>query len=122
MAFTFDELSGKVIAAAIEVHKQLGPGFIETVYEQALRIELTKQDINFEFQKKIEVHYDGQLVGVHILDLLVDGQIVVELKAMTAFEDSHFAQLRSYLRASGVKIGLLLNFGTKTLAVKRIVD
>jgi GxxExxY protein len=122
LGLVLEKLSGEVIAAAIEVHKRLGPGFVETVYEQALRMELANRGASFEFQKKIEIIYDGKLVGVHVLDLVVEGQAVVELKAVKAFEHVHFAQLRSYLRATGLKVGLLLNFNSSTLAVKRVVN
>ncbi len=122
MGIVFDELSSSVISAAIQVHKKLGPGFLETVYEQALRLELTKRGISFVAQAPIQVLYGGQVVGNHVLDLLVDGKLVVELKAVSALEDIHFAQLRSYLRATDIKIGLLLNFNSPTLAVKRIMN
>lgn len=121
MGFLFDELSGKVIAAAIEVHKKLGPGFIESIYEEALKLELANREIPFESQKLIEILYEGKRVGEHRLDMLVDDVLVVELKAIEQFEDIHFAQVKSYLRASGTKIGLLLNFNATQLSIKRIV-
>lgn len=117
----FDELSGKVIGAAIEVHRSLGPGFLEGVYEQALRIELGKRKIPFESQKEILVKYEGQIVGRHVLDLLVNGVLVVELKSVVSFEQVHVAQVKSYLRAAGSSVGLLLNFGGTKLDVKRVV-
>lgn len=116
----FDELSGRVIGAAVEVHTQLGPGFVESVYEQALKVELAKRSIGFESQKQIQVKYDSVVVGNHTLDLLVEGQLVVELKAVQALEKVHFAQVRSYLRATGTAVGLLMNFNSPTLIVKRI--
>lgn len=121
MGLAFDEMSSKVIAAAIEVHKRLGPGFLESVYEEALKLELTKRSIGYEAQKQVRVLYDGQPVGSHVLDLFVAGCLVVELKAVKAFEDVHYAQLRAYLRATGAKVGLLLNFNDATLGIKRIV-
>jgi GxxExxY protein len=122
LGLKFDLLSSEVIAAAIEVHKKLGPGFVETVYEQALKMELAKREISFEYQKRIEVRYDGAVVGTHVLDLLVGNELVVELKAIRALEDVHFAQVRSYLRATDAKVGLLLNFGTPVLTIKRIAN
>jgi len=104
------------------VHKKLGPGFLETVYEQALKIELAKQGIGFESQKKINITYDGSIVGTHILDMIVEGKIILELKAVDGFDDIHFAQLRSYLRATGLRLGLLMNFNRPRLAIKRIVN
>ena len=121
MRYSFDELSGKVIEAAIEVHRRLGPGFLESVYEQALRLELAKRDIPFEAQKQIKILYGGKVVGTHLLDLLVAGELVVELKAVEGFEDIHYAQVKSYLRASGAKVGLLMNFNSTQLVVKRVV-
>ena len=121
MGFVFDELSNRVIAAAIEVHKRLGPGFLESVYEQALRLELAERGIPFEPQKEIRVLYGGKLVGTHVLHMLVAGVLVVELKALERFEDIHFAQVKSYLRASGAKVGLLMNFNSTQLSVKRVV-
>ena len=121
MGFAFDELSSKVIAAAIAVHKALGPGFLESVYENAFKIELAARGIPFESQKQVEVSYKGQALGNHVLDLLVEDALVVELKAISRLEDVHFAQLRSYLRATGAKVGLLMNFNSPKLEVKRMV-
>lgn len=121
MGFAFDDLSGKVISAAMEVHKQLGPGFLESVYEQAMRIELSKRHVPFEAQKQIKISYGGQIIGTHVLDILVDNQLVVELKATNGLEEVHYAQLRSYLRATDTKVGLLMNFNSPRLTVKRVV-
>ncbi len=121
MGREFDDLSGRVIAAAIDVHKRLGPGFVEQIYENALRIELVKHRIPFESQKRIEIKYDGVVVGRHTLDLLVAGELIVELKAVLAFEQIHLVQVKSYLRAIGPNTGLLLNFGTTTLDIRRVV-
>lgn len=122
MELIYQELSEKVVGAGITVHKKLGPGFLETVYEQALKIELAKQGIGFESQKKINITYDGSIVGTHILDMIVEGKIILELKAVDSFEDIHFAQVRSYLRATGLRLGLLMNFNRPRLAIKRIVN
>ena len=120
--FDFDDLSKQVIGAAIDVHRQLGPGFLESLYEQALSLEFGKRRIVFEAQREIVISYDGVPIGKHILDLVVESQLVVELKAVKALEDIHYAQLRSYLRATGMKVGLLLNFAEPTLRVKRLVN
>jgi len=117
----FDDLSGRVIAAAIDVHERLGPGFVEQVYENALRIELVKRKIPFESQKRIEIRYDGVVVGRHTLDLLVGGNLIVELKAVLALEEIHLVQVKSYLKAIGSNTGLLLNFGTTSLDIRRAV-
>jgi GxxExxY protein len=121
MAHAFEPLSGRILAAAIDVHRALGPGFLETVYENALVVAFHHRGIRFERQHEVHVSFEGQDVGVHRLDLLVDGQIVVELKAVKTLEDIHFAQLRSYLKATRLHIGLLLNFNAPALVVRRVV-
>jgi GxxExxY protein len=117
----FDELSGRIIRSAIEVHRRLGPGFLESIYGAAFVIQLHKDGLKVEVQKEIEVMYDGQVVGVHRLDLVVEDEVVVELKAVREFDNSHTAQLLSYLKATGLKVGLLLNFAKPTLRIKRVV-
>jgi GxxExxY protein len=119
--YQFEELSKKVIGAAIEVHRLLGPGFLESIYEEALKIELSKHKMHYEAQKEIRIQYSGVEIGCHRLDLIVENKIIVELKAVKEFADIHFAQLRSYLKATGLKVGLLLNFAKPTLEIKRIV-
>ncbi len=114
------ELSGRVIEAAIEVHKALGPGFIESVYESALCLELTRRGITFERQKTVPILYRGEPVGEHRLDLLVERALVVELKAVAALDDIFFAIGRSYMKAVGAEDGLLLNFATMPLTIRRI--
>jgi GxxExxY protein len=111
-----------VIGAAVEVHKELGPGFLESIYEQALKVELSESGLRFDSQNEIKVEYSGVEVGVHRLDLVVEEEIIVELKAVKELADIHFAQLRSYLKATGMKVGLLLNFSKPTLEVRRVVN
>jgi GxxExxY protein len=115
------EITEKIIGAAIEIHKTLGPGFIESIYENALIIELRKRKLKVQQQLEIPVKYDGIEVGKHRLDLLVEDIIVVELKAIKNLDDIHFAIVRSYLRATGQKHGLLLNFAKTTLEIKRVI-
>jgi GxxExxY protein len=114
------ELSGRVIEAAIAVHTALGPGFIESVYERALCVELTMREIQFEQQKTIRVLHRGVEVGEHRLDLLVEGSLLVELKAVKAIEDVFFAIGRSQMKAAGIRDGLILNFAAMPLTIKRI--
>jgi GxxExxY protein len=121
MGHEFEELSGLILEAAIDVHKQLGPGFLESIYENAIKVALRQRGLAFDFQKEVSVFYEGQEVGVHKLDLLVQEEIVLELKAIKTLEDVHFAQVRSYLKATGLHVGLLLNFNAPTLVIKRIV-
>jgi len=122
MGIEFEELSSKIIKAAIEVHRKLGPGFLESVYQQALPIQLKKDGMKVETQKEAKIYYNGQEVGIHRLDLVVNEKIIIELKAVKEFDGSHIAQVISYLKATGLKIGLLLNFAKATLEIKRIVN
>ena len=118
----FEELSNRIIGAAIEVHRELGPGFLENIYEEALKIELSEHKLHYDSQKDISIKYLGVEVGRHRLDLVVEKKIIVELKTVKELADIHFAQLRSYLKATGLKIGLLLNFAKPTLEIKRVVN
>jgi GxxExxY protein len=114
------ELTDRIIAAAIRVHKELGPGFLELMYEEARAIELNAAGISFERQKLLPIFYREFLIGEHRLDLLVEQSVVVELKAISALEDIHFAVVRSYLKAANLSDALLLNFVTARLTVKRV--
>ena len=123
MALEFEELTGKIIGAAIEVHRQLGPGFIESIYENALVYELRKRGLKFEQQLETPILYDGSIeVGKHRLDLFVENEIVIDLKAISELIDIHFAIVKSQLRAVKRKHGLLLNFAKVKLDVKRVID
>ena len=117
-----DELAKTVVDACIEVHKALGPGYLESVYEEALVKELTLREISFERQKAINVNYKGEPVGQARLDLLVDKLLVVELKAVESLAPIHTAQVISYLKAGTFQLGLLINFNTTLLkhGIKRI--
>jgi len=114
------ELTAEIIGAAIAVHTALGPGFLESIYEEALCIELTLRKIPFERQRRIIVTYRDQPVGEHRLDLLVAGRVVIELKASRDLDPIHFAVVRSYMKATHVISGLLLNFAAIPLTVKRV--
>jgi GxxExxY protein len=115
-----DPLTKRILAAAIAVHRELGPGFLESIYEEALAIAFAEAGLVAERQKIIPVFYREHIVGEHRLDFLVDRTVVVELKATSAFDARHFAVVRSYLTAARCEVGLLLNFATPTLAIKRI--
>ncbi len=115
MELKYKQLTEQIIGAAIEVHKRFGPGFVESIYENALVIELQKRDIKVEQQKEVSIKYDGIEVGKHRLDLYVEDTIIVELKAIKKLEDIHFAIARSYLKALKKEHGLLLNFAKVTL-------
>jgi GxxExxY protein len=118
-----DELAYAVIGAAIEVHRLLGPGFLESVYEEALCVELTLRGIPFARQLPIGVQYKGQKVGEARLDLLVDDNLVVELKAVEDIAPLHVAQILSYLKATRLRLGLLISFSVTTLrrGIKRVI-
>lgn len=118
-----DEIAKLVVDAAVEVHRVLGPGYLEAVYEDALAAELTLRGIPFERQKPIDVDYKGRKVGEGRLDFLVSGKLVVELNAVESFTPVHTAQVISYLKATGLPLGLLLNFNTSLMknGIKRIV-
>jgi GxxExxY protein len=113
-------LTERIIGAAIEVHRRLGPGFLESIYEHALVIELKKCDLRVAAQQPFPVKYDDIEVGRQRLDLLVDNEIIVELKAVKNLEEIHFAVTKSYLRALKLRHGLLLNFNKPTLEIKRV--
>jgi len=113
-------LTERIIAAAIRVHKELGPGFLEAIYEEALAVELGAADMSFERQKLLPIFYREHLVGEHRLDFVVEGKVIVELKAISALEDIHFAIVRSYLKAANLNDALLLNFASVRLIVKRV--
>ena len=120
MPLEYEELTGQIISAAIEVHSTLGPGFVEPVYQKAMEVELRLREISYEREKSISVQYKGENVGEHRLDFFVFSEIVVELKAVKRIENAHFAMVRSYLRASRRQHGLILNFSDTTLAPKRV--
>jgi GxxExxY protein len=118
-----NRLSGLVIGAALAVHRELGPGYLESIYEEALCHELTLRDIPFMRQVPIRVTYKGRAIGEARLDLLIDSELIVELKAVDALLPLHQAQVISYLRATGHRLGLLINFNVPALrmGIKRIV-
>jgi len=114
------EITESIIAAAIAVHRELGPGFLESVYEQALAVEFAIRGIAFVRQKAIPLFYRDHQIGEHRLDFVVEDKIIVELKAVEALEKVHFAIVRSYLKAAGLSDGLILNFSSMPLTVKRV--
>lgn len=113
-----EELTKKVIGCAFKVHNSLGSGFLEKVYENALRIELSGAGLRVEQQIPIQVYYQGEIIGDFVSDLLVEKRLVVELKAIEKLTKLHEAQLVNYLTATGLDIGLLINFG-KSVQIKR---
>jgi GxxExxY protein len=115
------ELSEKVIGAAMRVLNELKPGLDEKIYENALVVELHEMGIPIEQQRQFDVRYKGQKVGLLIPDLIVGGQIIVDTKVVSAFNDSHMAQMIGYLTITGLQLGLLINFKNLKLEWKRVV-
>ena len=116
------ELTKEIIGVAMEVHSQLGSGFLESVYEEAMVVEFGLRDINYERQKTLDVFYKERKVKQFICDFLVNGEVLVELKAIKTLTDVEMAQVLNYLRATGLRLGLLFNFGAKSLEWKRIIN
>ncbi len=114
------ELTGGIINTAHTVHNELGYGFLEKVYHRSLFIELSKRGYSVEFEKPIEVRYDNQVVGEFFADLLVENKVVVEVKAAGKYDNVFEAQLLNYLKAMGLEVGLIINFGP-SVEVKRMV-
>jgi GxxExxY protein len=119
--YPHQEITREIIAAAYEVHKVLGGGFLERVYENALVLELTKRGLRGQAQMPIGVQYKGEPVGEYFADLLVNEVVICEIKAGEGLTNAHQAQLLNYLKATGIKVGLLLNFGNNRVQVKRMV-
>ena len=113
------DLAGRVIGIAMEVHRTLGPGFVESVYENALLVELAASQLAFESQKTLKVIYKGQSVGEFLADIIVDMALVIELKAVQSLLPIHEVQLVNYLTATGIEEGVLLNFGSESLQFKK---
>ena len=119
--YLYSDLTEKIIEAALKVHKQLGPGFIEKIYQRALEIELKNNQIEVEREKILKLSYNGVNIGTDKVDFEVEGKVLVELKAVAELSDIHKAQLISYLKAAGIKIGLLINFAQLKLQIKRVI-
>ena len=117
----YRDLSYQVMGAIFEVHKELGPGFIESVYEKALLLDLTSRGMKGDVEKIFDLTYKGKKVGTHRLDLIVEDKIVVELKTVERFAPHHTTQLLSYLKASGQRLGILVNFSKAEVESRRVV-
>jgi GxxExxY protein len=115
------ELTGKIIGCAMEVHKFLGNGFQEFIYQRALAIELKNEGIEFSREHEMDIFYKGEKIGSRRVDFFIENKIMVELKAVIQLEDVHFAQAINYLEAYKMSVGLLINFGSKSLQFKRVM-
>lgn len=119
--YPLSDLTGKIIKCALEVHKLLGNGFQEVIYQRALAIEFGLRDIPFEREFEMPLFYKGEQVGTRRVDFFVDDKVMVELKAIVQLEDVHLAQAINYLEAYKMEVGLLINFGGKSLEFKRVM-
>lgn len=117
-----NQLTRKIIGCAMEVHRLLGNGFQEVIYQRCLAIELSLQGLNFSREQEMEIFYKEQLVGTRRVDFFVEGKVMVELKAIEKLEDVHKAQAINYCEAYNIADGLLINFGAKSLDFKRVYN
>lgn len=120
--YKYKEITGKIIGAAMQVHKVLGNGFQEVIYQRALEIEMSVINLDFQREFEMPIYYRNQQIGTRRVDFLVDNIISVELKAIINLEDVHLAQAINYLEAYNIEIGLLINFGSKSLQFKRLIN
>lgn len=111
-----------IIGAAYSVHNALGFGFLEKVYENSLALELRKSGLKVEQQRPVPVRYEGELVGDYVADVIVEDKVIVEVKALSALEPVHEVQLVNYLKATGIEVGLLINFGRKVEVKRKVFD
>ena len=118
----YKSLTEQIIGCAYTVGNNLGCGFLEKVYEKALTIELIDSGLSIKTQEPIKVHYSGNVVGEYFADIVVEDEIILELKAVKKIENIHFAQCQNYLKATGKKLGLLINFGGERIQVKRVAN
>ncbi|MCI0554284.1 MAG: GxxExxY protein [Anaerolineae bacterium] len=117
----FKALSFAIVGAAMEVHKILGPGFLESVYQAALEKELTLRGIPFQHQVELPVSYKGDLVGMYKADLVIESKVIVEIKGISKLNASHNAQALHYLAATGLQLAIIINFGSSSLEYRRVV-
>ncbi|NJM53402.1 MAG: GxxExxY protein [Blastocatellia bacterium] len=120
--FLHKELSYKIVGLAMEVHRKLGGGFLEKVYENSLMILFRRENIKAEQQIPIEVYFEAQIVGDYIADILVENSIILELKAIDSLANSHRSQTINYLKATGLRVAYLINFGKKSLEYERFLN
>lgn len=116
------EITEKIIGAAYKVHNTLGSGFLEKVYQNSLAIELRMLGFDVEVEKLIAVHYRDEIVGNYVADIVADGKVILEIKAVKELSEVHEVQLVNYLKATGIEVGLLINFGRSVSIKRRIRD
>ena len=120
--YKYSELTSKIIGCGMAIHRALGNGFQEVIYQRALEIELTDNGIAFSREHDMPVYYKNQQIGTRRVDFLIESVVSVELKAIIKLEDVHFAQAINYLEAYDLEVGLLINFGSKSLEFKRLLN
>lgn len=118
----YEEITGKIIGCAMKVHSTLGNGFQEIIYQRALAIEMDKQGLHYQREMEMSIYYEGIDIGTRRVDFFVEENIMVELKALTKLEDVHLAQAMNYCQAYKLPVGLLINFGAKSLEFKRVYN
>lgn len=116
----YKEITEKIIAAALQVHKTMGNGFQEVIYQRAMEIEMPLFSLNFERERELPIYYRDIQIGTRRVDFFVENKIMVELKAIVELNDTHLAQAMNYLEAYNIEIGLLINFGARSLQFKRV--
>ncbi len=119
--YKYSDLTAKIIGAAMEVHRILGNGFQEVIYQRALAIELKNREISFTREQEMKIEYKGEDIGTRRVDFFIEDKVMVEIKAVIQLEDVHLAQAINYLEAYNLEIGLLINFGSKSLQFKRVM-
>jgi len=122
MNFKYEDITKRIIGCAMKVHSTLGNGFQEVIYQRALEIEMSLEGLKFEREKEMPVMYKGYEIGTRRVDFFVEDKIMVELKALILLEDVHLAQGKNYLEAYNMEVGLLINFGAKSLEFKRLFN
>jgi len=120
--YPYADITEKIIGCAMKVHNKLGNGFKEVIYQRALAIEMRKTNLNFLREFEMDIHYDDEIIGNRRVDFLVEDKIMVEIKALSELDNSQPAQIINYLEAYNVEIGLLLNFGAKSLQFRRFIN
>ncbi len=120
-SYKYSDITGKIIGCAMEVHRYLGNGFQEVIYQRALSLEMQQQGLSFSREHEMQIHYKGIEIGTRRVDFFVEEKVMVEIKAVIQLEDVHLAQAINYLEAYGLEIGLLINFGSRSLQFKRVI-
>jgi GxxExxY protein len=118
----YQELTHKIINAAYQVHKVLGYGFLEKVYQSALMVELAKRGILAEKERPLKIHYESEVVGDYVCDIVVEDKVILELKAVKETNEIHEVQLVNYLKGTGIEVGLLINFGPSVQIKRKVLD